>query len=96
MLVEPVQSRRPDFQPVEFLREVRKITEASGTMLFFDEVITGFRMHPGGTQALFGIKQQGFVAVAYRSIRDVWFGSTDVLCLIPPNLHTICRPLCRG
>ena len=56
VLVEPVQSRRPDFQPVEFLKEVRKITEASGTVLIFDEVITGFRMHPGGTQALFGIK----------------------------------------
>ena len=56
VLVEPVQSRRPDFQPIEFLKEVRKITEESGTVLIFDEVITGFRMHPGGTQALFGIK----------------------------------------
>lgn len=56
VLVEPVQSRRPDFRPVDFLHEVRAITEASGTALVFDEVITGFRMHPGGTQAMFGIR----------------------------------------
>ncbi|MFC3815765.1 amino acid adenylation domain-containing protein [Lysobacter sp. GCM10012299] len=56
VLVEPVQSRRPDFQPVEFLREVRKITEEAGAALIFDEVITGFRSHPAGAQALFGIK----------------------------------------
>ena len=56
VLVEPVQSRRPEFVPIDFLKEVRVITAASGTALIFDEVITGFRMHPGGAQALFGIK----------------------------------------
>lgn len=56
VLVEPVQSRRPDFQPVEFLKEVRKITTDAGAALIFDEVITGFRSHPGGAQALFGVK----------------------------------------
>ena len=56
VLVEPVQSRRPDFQPREFLKEVRAITERSGTCFIFDEVITGFRSHLGGTQALFGIR----------------------------------------
>ncbi len=56
VLVEPVQSRRPDFQPVEFLKKVREITEKSGAVLIFDEVISGFRMHPGGAQAMFGIK----------------------------------------
>ena len=56
VLVEPVQSRRPDFRPIEFLKEVRKITTASESVLIFDEIITGFRMHPGGTQALFGVK----------------------------------------
>ncbi|MGY1409882.1 MULTISPECIES: aminotransferase class III-fold pyridoxal phosphate-dependent enzyme [unclassified Luteimonas] len=56
VLVEPVQSRRPDFQPVEFLREVRRITADAGAALIFDEVITGFRSHPGGAQALFGIR----------------------------------------
>jgi len=56
VLIEPVQSRRPDFQPVEFLREVRRITAEHGALCIFDEVITGFRSHPGGVQALFGIQ----------------------------------------
>ena len=56
VLVEPVQSRRMEFRPVDFLREVRRITQEHGTALIFDEVITGFRMHPNGAQALFGIK----------------------------------------
>ncbi|MBV8904545.1 MAG: amino acid adenylation domain-containing protein [Acidobacteriia bacterium] len=55
VLVEPVQSRHPDLQPVEFLRKLRALTEESGTALIFDEVVTGFRAHPGGVQALFGI-----------------------------------------
>ncbi|MGJ7489005.1 amino acid adenylation domain-containing protein [Variovorax sp. ZT4R33] len=56
VVIEPVQSRRPDFQPKEFLQEVRAITAQSGTCMIFDEVITGFRAHPGGAQALFGIR----------------------------------------
>jgi len=56
VLVEPVQSRRPEFQPVEFLKEVREITAASNTPLIFDEIITGFRMHPRGMQGIFDIK----------------------------------------
>ena len=56
ILVEPVQSRRPDFQPVEFLRELRSLTHDSGSVLIFDEVVTGFRAHPRGIQGLFGIE----------------------------------------
>jgi amino acid adenylation domain-containing protein len=56
VLVEPVQSRRPEFRPVAFLKQVREVTAAAGTALIFDEVITGFRLHPGGAQALFGIR----------------------------------------
>ncbi len=56
ILVETVQSRHPALQPREFLQEIRKITEASGTALIFDEVVTGFRVHPGGAQAYFGIR----------------------------------------
>src|SRR5690606_10512328 len=56
VLVEPVQSRRPEFQPVDFLKALRDITEKSNSALIFDEVVTGFRSHPGGVQALFGIK----------------------------------------
>lgn len=56
VLVEPVQSRRCDFQPIAFLKQLRKITAASDTVLIFDEVISGFRFHPGGVQAMFGIQ----------------------------------------
>ncbi|MEJ8854585.1 amino acid adenylation domain-containing protein [Variovorax robiniae] len=56
VVCEAVQSRRPDFQPREFLREVRAITEKSETCLIFDEVITGFRSNLGGAQAVFGIR----------------------------------------
>ncbi|MHA4895877.1 amino acid adenylation domain-containing protein [Pedobacter sp. PWIIR3] len=56
VLVEPVQSRRPEFRPVTFLKELREITIDAKIALVFDEVITGFRMHPGGAQALFNIK----------------------------------------
>jgi glutamate-1-semialdehyde aminotransferase len=56
VLVETVQSRRPDFQPIEFLKSLREVTTKSGSLLIFDEVVTGFRSHPGGIQALFGIK----------------------------------------
>src|SRR5690606_15615602 len=51
-----IQSRRPEFRPVDFLKELREITTESGSALIFDEVITGFRMHPQGAQGLFGIK----------------------------------------
>jgi acyl transferase domain-containing protein/acetylornithine/succinyldiaminopimelate/putrescine aminotransferase len=56
VLVEPVQSRRPDIQPREFLHELRRLTEKSGTALIFDDIINGFRVHPGGTQAWFDVK----------------------------------------
>ena len=55
VLVEPVQSRRPDFQPRAFLHELREVTRASGSLLIFDEVVTGFRSHPRGAQQLLGV-----------------------------------------
>ncbi|RUO88819.1 aminotransferase class III-fold pyridoxal phosphate-dependent enzyme, partial [Corallococcus sp. AB018] len=56
IMVEPVQSRRPDFQPREFLHQLRDLTQKSGSVYIFDEVITGFRMHPGGAQSIFGVQ----------------------------------------
>ncbi len=56
VLVEPVRSRNPDNQPVEFVRELRKLTEELNIALLFDEMVTGFRAHPGGMQALWGIR----------------------------------------
>ena len=56
VLVEPVQSRRPELQPRDFLHALRRITADADIALVFDEVVTGFRIHPGGAQAWFGVK----------------------------------------
>ena len=56
VVIEPVQSRHPGLVPVEFLGQLRQLTAACGVALVFDEVVTGFRVHPGGAQALFGIR----------------------------------------
>jgi glutamate-1-semialdehyde 2,1-aminomutase len=39
-----------------FLEGLRAITEQEGSLLIFDEVMTGFRVHKGGAQALYNIK----------------------------------------
>ncbi|WP_306252748.1 non-ribosomal peptide synthetase [Parvularcula sp. IMCC14364] len=56
VLVEPIQSRRPELQPKEFLHALRDLTREEEIVLVFDEVITGFRTGPGGAQAYFGIE----------------------------------------
>ena len=56
VVVEPVQARHPDLQPREFLHELRRVTEQAGIALIFDEVITGFRVAPGGAQEYFGVR----------------------------------------
>lgn len=39
----------------QFLRDLRDLTRKSGTVLIFDEVITGFRVAPGGVQQASGV-----------------------------------------
>jgi len=39
----------------EFLRELRDVTRETDTLLIFDEVITGFRVAPGGAQEAYGV-----------------------------------------
>jgi glutamate-1-semialdehyde aminotransferase len=56
VLVEPVQSNRPDLQPKAFLQQLRQLTQEFGVTLIFDEMVTGFRIHPGGAQAWFGVE----------------------------------------
>lgn len=41
--------------PPEFLALLRELTEQSGAVLIFDEVVTGFRCAAGGAQAVYGI-----------------------------------------
>src|SRR5579884_3970389 len=40
----------------DFLRALRDLTTSHGRLLIFDEVITGFRVHPGGAQGHYGVK----------------------------------------
>jgi glutamate-1-semialdehyde 2,1-aminomutase len=57
VIVEPVAGNMGVVPPVEgFLSGLREITRANGSLLIFDEVMTGFRVHPGGAQALYGIQ----------------------------------------
>ncbi|KYH28140.1 MULTISPECIES: glutamate-1-semialdehyde 2,1-aminomutase [Clostridium] len=57
VIVEPV-SGNMGVVPAkeEFLKELREITKEYGTVLIFDEVITGFRLSYGGAQEVYGIK----------------------------------------
>jgi amino acid adenylation domain-containing protein len=55
VLVEPVQSGRLELQPREFLHELRGITRECGSLLVFDERITGFRADPRGAQGVFDV-----------------------------------------
>ncbi|MER5636064.1 MupA/Atu3671 family FMN-dependent luciferase-like monooxygenase [Kitasatospora sp. NPDC002227] len=54
-IVEPVQSRHPSLQPVEFVRELRELTRRHGIVLMFDEMLTGFRPALRGAQELYGV-----------------------------------------
>lgn len=56
VLVEPVQSRCPELQPQAFLTQLRTLTEDLDIALIFDEMVTGFRVAPGGAQEYFGIR----------------------------------------
>ena len=56
VLVEPVQSRNLEQQPVDFLRKLRALTHDLDIALIFDEMITGFRVDPAGIQGLWGIE----------------------------------------
>lgn len=56
VIVEPIQSRHPELQPKEFVHDLREVTRAAGTALVIDEVVTGFRTHPRGMQAVWGVE----------------------------------------
>lgn len=56
LIVEPVCGNMGVIPPASgFLNFLRKITRSYGTLLIFDEVITGFRVKLGGAQELYGI-----------------------------------------
>ena len=56
VIVEPVAANMGVVLPEEdFLPFLREITKKEGALLIFDEVITGFRLAPGGAQSYFGV-----------------------------------------
>ena len=71
-----------------FLKHLREVTAAYRSLLIFDEVITGFRLTPGGAQQLYGIKPDlttvgkivggGFPAAAFG-------GRADIMALLAPE-----------
>jgi glutamate-1-semialdehyde 2,1-aminomutase len=57
VIVEPVAANMGVVPPAPgFLAGLRRLTEVAGSLLIFDEVITGFRVSPGGGQELFGVR----------------------------------------
>lgn len=57
VIIEPVVGNMNLVVPhMEFLQTLRELCTKHGTVLIFDEVMTGFRVHLGGAQALYKIK----------------------------------------
>jgi glutamate-1-semialdehyde 2,1-aminomutase len=82
VIVEPVAGNMGLVPPAEgFLEGLRVLTTDRGALLVFDEVMTGFRVHPGGAQGMYGITPDlttlgkviggGLPVGAYGGRRDV-------------------------
>jgi glutamate-1-semialdehyde 2,1-aminomutase len=82
VIVEPVCGNMGCVAPREgYLAALRRITHDAGTVLIFDEVMTGFRLARGGAQALYGIAPDmtclgkiiggGLPAAAYGGRADI-------------------------
>ncbi|MGQ0798260.1 MAG: glutamate-1-semialdehyde 2,1-aminomutase [Methanobacteriota archaeon] len=82
VIVEPVAGNMGVVPPATgFLRGLREITEDYGSLLVFDEVITGFRVAPGGAQELYRVRPDltclgkvlghGLPVAAYGGRREV-------------------------
>jgi glutamate-1-semialdehyde 2,1-aminomutase len=82
VIVEPVAANMGVVPPAPgFLELLRSITTRHGSVLIFDEVITGFRVGPGGAQERFGITPDltvlgkvmggGFPIAAFGGRRDL-------------------------
>lgn len=82
VILEPVVGNAGLLVPeAGFLPALRAITEADGALLIFDEVMTGFRVAPGGAQERFGVRPDlttlgkviggGLPVGAYGGRRDI-------------------------
>jgi glutamate-1-semialdehyde 2,1-aminomutase len=82
VLVEPVAGNMGVVPPVSgFLAGLRSVTHRHGALLVFDEVMTGWRVHPQGAQVLYGVEPDitclgkvvggGLPAAAYGGRREL-------------------------
>ncbi|RLT10434.1 MAG: glutamate-1-semialdehyde-2,1-aminomutase [Planctomycetota bacterium] len=82
VLLEPVAGNMGLVPPKpNYLEQLKEITEKTGTILMFDEVMTGFRLALGGAQELYGISPDltalgkiiggGLPAAAYGASKQV-------------------------
>jgi len=56
IIMEPVMANSTVIPPeADYLKAVREIATSNDALLIFDEVITGFRVAPGGAQQLYGV-----------------------------------------
>jgi glutamate-1-semialdehyde 2,1-aminomutase len=88
-LVEPVLYNSGCIPPSKgYLEEIREITSKHGVLLIFDEVITGFRMAPGGAQEYYGVTPDLSVfgkAIANGFPLSAVVGSRDVMQVTDPR-----------
>ena len=79
VLIEPALANCGIIPPVDgYLEGLRKITEQYGVLLIFDEVMTGFRIAPGGAQEYYNIKPDisAFAKVIGGGFPVACFGGT--------------------
>ncbi|MEO8459069.1 MAG: amino acid adenylation domain-containing protein [Dokdonella sp.] len=86
VMIEPVQGKNPVLQPREFVQSLREICDAGGCALIFDEVITGFRIAPGGAQEFYDVRADiatygkvigGGMPIAAIAGRERWLDALD-------------------
>jgi glutamate-1-semialdehyde aminotransferase len=56
VLVEPFQCRHPELAPASFLAELQGLATQSPFLLIWDELVSGFRLHPAGALGFLGAK----------------------------------------
>lgn len=89
IIVEPVIANSGVIAPAAgWLETLREVTRAHGTLLVFDEVITGFRLGRGGAQAGFGIEPDlttlGKVIGGGLPV-GAYGGRADLMALVAPD-----------
>jgi glutamate-1-semialdehyde 2,1-aminomutase len=76
------------FATKEYLKRARELCSSCGAFLIMDEVISGFRFHPGGLQSLYGIKPDLTVfgkAIGGGMPVSAVCGREDVMSLCSPD-----------